>query len=165
MDKSEQMESRLRRELIPRGMSPSGLESLESMIDELATDSATSAPSPRVRWWAVACVFVAGVTGWWMLDAGMLMEGNKGKVSGEVGVENGSVEHADRGAMRLLSESEGVVAADAEGEMVFDEDGRVLEAWRVQVMNEERFHDEETGHEVRVFSPRDELVLMPVHTF
>ncbi|MGB1128879.1 MAG: hypothetical protein ACPG4K_02420, partial [Haloferula sp.] len=65
----------------------------------------------------------------------------------------------------LVSEEEGVVAAEADEELLADSDGRLMRAWHVQVVNQERFVDPQTGHEITVVQPRDELVLMPVSAF
>ena len=155
----DEMESRLRRELIPRGMSDEGLASLDAMIDEWAVEPEPSRP----RWWVAAGLVVAGGLGWGAIHAAM-GDGDS-SLAQKVEQRDAMAAGDEAQEVRLLSEAEGIVAADANGEMVFDEDGQLLEAWRVQVLHEERYHDEKTGHEVRVFSPRDELVLMPVHTF
>ncbi len=65
----------------------------------------------------------------------------------------------------LLEDMEGVVSAEENEALVTDADGTLHRAWHVQVVSEERFHDEQSGQEVRVVHPRDELVLMPVTSF
>jgi hypothetical protein len=38
-------------------------------------------------------------------------------------------------------------------------------AWRVRVVDEERLHDVQTGYEVLVSRPREEVRLIPVSSF
>jgi hypothetical protein len=73
------------------------------------------------------------------------------------------VEHFE--PISLVSEEEGVVSAEVEDRLFSDGDGNLMRAWHVQVVNQERFHDPQTGHEVTLVRPRDEVVLMPVSSF
>lgn len=165
MNGTEAMERELRRQLIPRGMSRSGIESLEAMIDELAAES-----PPRARRWvaAAACV-VAAAAGWWAVAVGPAPVPGETPATavadgvGETGAAAGEI--ADDDGVRLVSESRGVISAAPDGPMIAGEDGSLVEAWHVRVLDEECFHDPETGHDIRVTRPRDEWVLMPVNSF
>jgi hypothetical protein len=162
MNGTEAMERELRRQLIPRGMSREGIESLEAMIDELAAESSPRPPRAR-RWVAAAACVVAAVAGWWAVGPGETPATAVADGVGETGAAAGEI--ADDDGVRLVSESRGVISAAPDGPMIAGEDGSLVEAWHVRVLDEECFHDPETGHDVRVTRPRDEWVLMPVNSF
>ena len=161
MAELDQIEKRLRESLVPRGFTDRGVRDLEALIDDLAGVPAASADSAGAgrstimlaltRWGAVA----AAITG-----AAILVWRNVPELPEPV-----ATFQQVSPAVQLVSTSEGVVSAEREGDWLTDEDGSLLQGWHVQVVNEERFHDVETGETVRVLNPREELVMLPVSTF
>lgn len=154
-DRLAQVERGLER-LIPRGFSESGRASLDALIDELAAEVSPQAPQAkwpqRVMWGAAAAVTLAAA--WSVAVSGGEKRGPAVTQLAEAELEP-----------ELMVESENVVAVEEDSAMLADDDGGLHRAWRVTVVNEERFHDPATGHDVRVVHPRDELVLMPVSAF
>lgn len=152
METPEQIEKALREKLIPRGFSERGLSALNATIDELEGESDTVV-HPRRPWWlfTAAAIFMAlGLS--FMVDFSSPSQAVAKHVASNAGVE-------------LISESEGIVAMEPEDELVSDEYGRLMKAYRVRVVSEELYEDGQTGHQVRVLRPRSERVLMPVSTF
>ena len=156
METPEQIEKALREKLIPRGFSDRGMESISCMIDELAAESPDDQSKSKSHpWWiaAAAAVVIA-------LGVGLFPRGEM-----PVGGDFVAIEEPLSPVVSLISEAEGVVSSKAEDELVSDEDGRLMKAWRVEVVNEAVYRDGETGHQVRIVRPREEYVLMPVSTF
>ena len=154
-DRLAQVERGLER-LIPRGFSEPGQASLEGLIDDLAGAEAAENAVPFVRsgifFGAAAAISLAAGLAWWNAPEGSTAPG---------------IARVDEAPMdpELMVEVENVVAVEEDAAMLADDDGGLHRAWRVTVVNEERFHDPATGHDVRVVHPRDELVLMPVTAF
>lgn len=151
MDTADSVEQALER-LMPRGMSAEGAKSLDELIDGLAAASPARPDWARIGVWSTGAL-AAGLALWF----GARQESPRPAVAPIGSFEPPQVE--------LVSELEGVVAVQPVGEVVAEADGTLHRGWRVQVVNEEYFHDEETGHEVRVVHPRDEIVMMPVTSF
>ena len=154
METPESIEAKLGRLLIPRGFSDRGRDACDSLIDELAA----SAPEARRDWrpfvWLGGLAAVLAMTFSLMVDFG----------ASRPGVQAASGPDEPNG-LALLSETEGVVSAEVAGERLSESDGSLFEPWQIRVVAEERFRDEETGEEIRVWQPREELVLVPVSTF
>lgn len=138
--------------LIPSGFSDEGAAALDSLIDELAAEDA-----PQTSWrrlfYLGAGTAAAGIT----VVLGLAF-------ANDPIVEFEQVEWDDS-ELLLVAELEGVISAERDEAWVADEDGSLHQAWRMQVVSEERFHDAQTGSEVRVLHPREEIVLMPVTAF
>lgn len=64
----------------------------------------------------------------------------------------------------LVGESERIESTADEG-WVENSDGSAMQALRLTVVEENRFVDRETGIEMKISEPREELLLMPVSTF
>ena len=64
----------------------------------------------------------------------------------------------------LIRQTERVEDAAPEG-WLSETDGVAHRAWRVRVIDEDRVRDVETGYEVTVSRPREEVILMPVTAF
>jgi hypothetical protein len=64
----------------------------------------------------------------------------------------------------VLAQSQLVESAEPEG-WTSEADGVTHRAWRVRVVNQERVKDVETGYEVLVSQPQEEVILQPVDTF
>lgn len=151
----ESIERMLQTRLVPGAMSGQGSAALESLIDDLAEDKAR--PRPKWRGYVMGGI-AAGVA----LLAAIMIAMPKVEVAPMAGIEGLFSEVRD---VVLLENLEGVVSAEPNEHLVAGADGSLHRAWHVQVVSEERFHDEESGEEVRVVRPRDELVLMPVTSF
>lgn len=155
MEAPEEIELRLQRALSPRGFSTEGMEAIEEMLDVLAVESDQRASFSGHRWAWLSGSVAAGVAlafGITWMNSGV-----------EPLVTDQFFQHIE--PVSLVSEEEGVVSAEVESGLFSDRDGNLMRAWHVQVVNQERFHDPQTGHEVTVVRPRDEVVLMPVSSF
>ncbi|MCU0797955.1 MAG: hypothetical protein MUF31_18695 [Akkermansiaceae bacterium] len=154
METPESIESKLERMLIPRGFSERGMAECESLIDELAAESGVTGRDLRPWVWAgglaAAVALAAGLAWQWQPATGLPLT---------------DLAAADTEELSLVSETEGVVSAELAGERLSEADGSLLEPWQIQVVSEERFRDEQTGEEIRVWQPREELVLVPVSSF
>lgn len=157
-DTPEGIERALAR-LVPASLSEDGMAAIEETIDELAgipaAEPATTGGGSRrgvARWAAVAAV-VGGLAA---LGMGWAVTAERGEPGRAV------IEPAE---VVLLETSERVVEAAAETELLTEDDGSVNRAWHLNVVKEETYRDVETGYEVRVVHPRDELVMMPVSHF
>ncbi|MFC7335552.1 hypothetical protein ACFQY0_00065 [Haloferula chungangensis] len=155
METPESIERILEKRLVPCAFSVEGSAALESLIDELAGES----PQPSVRWGrylvgaaAAALMMFAGIAVWI-------------PTSEVPAVAEVNTLFAEPHEVVLIEDVEGVISAEENDGLVADADGSLHRAWLVQVVSEERFRDEESGQEVRVVSPRDEIVLMPVTSF
>lgn len=163
METAEQIERKLG-DLVPRGFSESGASSIEAMLDELAADDE---PNGQRRTWgwglaAAAVVLAVSLAGLANRQAGATADAVVAVPNDEPELVEGLESGDDP---ELVAELEGVVSVEADDGMLTDSDGSLHRAWHVRVVSEERFHDSETGQEVRVVAPRDELVLMPVTAF
>lgn len=150
MQTPEEIEKVLAERLIPRGFSERGERELEALIDELAAEEGPPRRNVWPIWGAAAVVAFAGSIAWWASP-----ETRRDLMAFDPAVEE----------LELISESIGVVTAEPDVELRSDDEGNLLRAWHLHVVSEERFRDAETGHEVRVVQPSDELVLLPVSTF
>jgi hypothetical protein len=155
METPESIERMLQSRLVPGAMSGQGSASLEALIDELAEDS----PRQATKW---VGYLVAGAVAALAMTASIMLGVRAADVRPLSGVDQLFSEGLD---VVLLEDVEGVVSAEANERLVADADGSLHRAWHVQVVSEERFHDEESGEVVRVVHPRDEVVLMPVTSF
>lgn len=154
MDELSSIERSLER-LAPRGFSATGEASLNTLIDELSGETTEQKGSRVIKWqWALG--FAAA------LAMALLSWANFTHND----VPTGLARHAaEDSRVELIVESEGVVEADNQATLLADLEGGLHRAWNVRVINEERFRDLQTGYEVTVTRPRDELVLLPVTSF
>jgi hypothetical protein len=155
METPESIERMLEKRLVPCAFSVEGSAALESLIDELAGE----APRTSVKWGRY--VFGAAAAAVAMF-VGIALSIPAGEVPVVAEVET---LFSEPGEVILIEGVEGVISAEENDGLVADADGSLHRAWHVQVVSEERFHDEQSGQEVRVVSPRDELVLLPVTSF
>lgn len=162
------LESKLRRSLMPVALSESATDSIHNLIDELA---GTTAAVPRVipadatisrkpTPWRSAAAAVAGllaVSAW--LGSSRIEQlaysANQDGLPGPI---------ASAETMHLVDESTRLAWVEDEG-WLDDPDGGSLRAVRMRVVEENRLLDTETGIIVHVASPREEMLLMPVSTF
>lgn len=155
METPESIERMLEKRLVPSAFSVEGSAALESLIDELAEES----PKSSVKWGRYLLGAAAAAIA---MFAAIMISIPSSEVLPLVGVDD---LFSEPQGVILLEDIEGVVSAEENESLVVDADGSLHRAWHVQVVSEERFRDEQSGYEVRVIHPRDELVLMPVTTF
>ena len=156
MESPEDIEKALSR-LMPAAISEEGKRSLDELIDGLAAGG-TIVEMPRKSAWpwlggigaAAAAVIVA-----LNLPAGRPVQEN---------IAVTPPAKAEEGGIVLLQQTERVENAEPDGWMS-ETDGVAHRAWRVRVVDEERLRDLETGYEVLVSRPREEVILMPVTAF
>ena len=156
MESPEDIEKALFR-LMPAAISEEGKRSLDELIDGLAAGE-TIVEIPRKSAWpwlggigAAAAAVVVALN----LPAGSPAPANIA-VTPPAEVEEGDIV--------LLQQTERVENAEPDGWMS-ETDGVAHRAWRVRVVDEERLRDLETGYEVLVSRPREEVILMPVTAF
>lgn len=157
MESPEDIEKALSR-LMPAAISEEGKRSLDELIDGLASGETVVVMPPRKSAWpwlggigaAAAAVVIA-------LN---LPAGSQAPV--KVAVTPPSIA-AGEGVV-LIQQTERVENAEPDGWMS-ETDGVAHRAWRVRVVDEERLRDLETGFEVLVSRPREEVILMPVTAF
>lgn len=158
MESPEDIEKALSR-LMPTALSEPGRRSLDELIDSLATGKpVATAPAPASRpWaWAAGIAAAAAALGFALIPpAATPVEG--------VAVTEPTAP-ATGGGVVLIGQSERVETAVPE-DWMSESDGVAHRAWRVRVVDEERLHDVETGYEILVSRPREEVVLMPVTAF
>ncbi len=156
MESPEDIEKALSR-LMPAAISEEGKRSLDELIDGLAAGE-TVVQMPRKSAWpwlggigAAAAAVVIALN----LPAGSPAPADVAVTPPVPVVQGGIV---------LLQQTERVENAEPDGWMS-ETDGVAHRAWRVRVVDEERLRDLETGYEVLVSRPREEVILMPVTAF
>jgi len=163
MESPEDIEKALSR-LMPAAISEEGKRSLDELIDGLAAGESPLSKReisrrPSLSSWpwaggiaAAAAAVVVALN--WPAAA---------PVAPEASIARNRLPAETRGIV-LLRQSERV--EDAEPQPWLSEtDGVAHRAWRVRVIDEERLRDNETGYEVLVSRPREEVILMPVTVF
>lgn len=157
MESPEEIEKALSR-LMPAAISEEGKRSLDELIDGLASGETVVEMPPRKSSWpwlggigAAAAAVVIALN----LPAGSPAPGDLADTPAGATAEEGVV---------LIQQTERVENAEPEGWMS-ETDGVAHRAWRVRVVDEERLRDLETGFEVLVSRPREEVILMPVTAF
>lgn len=157
MESPEDIEKALSR-LMPAAFSEEGKRSLDQLIDSLAAGEPVVVAMPRKSpfpWLGGIGAAAAAV----LLALDLPAGGPPATVPGI------SQTAADGTAgIVLLQQSERVEAAVPEDWMT-EADGVAYRAWRVRVVDEERLHDVQTGYEVLVSRPREEVRLIPVSSF
>ncbi len=156
MESPEEIEKALSR-LMPAAISEEGKRSLDELIDGLAAGE-TVVQMPRKSAWpwlggigAAAAAVVIALN----LPTGSPVPADVAVAPPAPVLEGGIV---------LLQQTERVENAEPDGWMS-ETDGVAHRAWRVRVVDEERLRDLETGYEVLVSRPREEVILMPVTAF
>jgi hypothetical protein len=140
--------------LMPVAISEEGQRSLDAMLDELCGPEVEPVPA-RTNFWKYL-VPPAGIAA--LVTFVFLQSGHKPAdvVSQPVGVE---VEE-----LSLMGESDRIEAL-ADGGLVADPQGGVLQAMRVRVVGENTFRDEQTGIVMQISEPREEMLFYQVNAF
>jgi hypothetical protein len=155
MESPEDLEKALAR-LMPSAISGKGQRSMEDLIDSLAAGETVATPLPVRKsgygsWFGGIGAAAAAV----VIGLSLPPRDAPAVVAKPVAVEGGVV---------LIGQSEVVEEAVPEDWMA-ETDGVPHRAWRVRVVDRERVRDVETGFEVLVSRPREEVRLMPVTSF
>ena len=159
MESPEDIEKALAR-LMPSAISEKGQRSMDDLIDSLAAGETVAVELPpmkkpsRLPWFGALGAAAAAVVVALSLPQG-------GSAPAAV-VENAP--KAEEGNVVLIGSSEVVEDAVPE-DWMSETDGVPHRAWRVRVVDQERLRDVETGYEVLVSRPREEVRLMPVTSF
>jgi hypothetical protein len=161
MESPEDIEKALAR-LVPSAISEQGQRSLDDLIDSLAAGETAveEMPLPSARntpwgWIGGVGAAAAAVALAFVIPAG---EKDDAPDLATVPVSTG------KGGFLVLEQSKHVESAEPE-DWTSEADGVTHRAWRVRVVNQERVQDLETGYEVLVSHPQDEVILRPVNTF
>lgn len=140
--------------LMPAAMSEAGQEAIEQAIDGCAGASACAVRDRSHGWlWGGAGIAAS-------IALAFLWGGADGGRSLPVRVA--AIE--DLPGLSLLGASNRLESMSDEGWME-DEDGAAMQAVRLNVVEENTVHDEETGIVMRISEPREEFLFMPVTTF
>ena len=156
MESPEDIEKALGR-LLPSAISERGQRSLEELIDGLDAGDAVVEMPRKSRWPWLGGIGAAAAA---VVLAFNFPAGNA-PVSG--GTE-AFVPPTKQGGIVLLQQTERVEEAVPE-DWMSETNGVAHRAWRVRVVDEDRVQDVETGYEVLVSRPREEVILMPVTSF
>jgi hypothetical protein len=146
--------------LMPPALSDGAVRDIEAMLDELAG----SPPAPEVvefkprhqPWslkWIAGGIAAAGVAAALVFPVKPAAHPVASDTAGTAPEQ-----------FVLVGESERIESTADEG-WVENSDGSAMQALRLTVVEENRFVDQETGIEMKISEPREELLLMPVSTF
>ncbi len=159
MESPEDIEKALAR-LLPSAISDQVQRSLEDLIDSLAAGEAVvEMPPPRRKPWG----WIAGIGAAAAAVALALVVTPAGEPRAPQFPVAGYPPE-DEGGFVVLAQSKHVETAEPEN-WTSESDGVTHRAWRVRVVNQERVQDLETGYEVLVSRPQEEVILMPVNAF
>jgi len=163
MESPEDIEKALAR-LMPSAISEKGQRSMEDLIDSLAAGETVAVELPSVKkpshlpWFGLGGIGAAAAA---VVVAFSLPQGKSPAVVENAPVRENLPSKAD---VVLIGSSEFVEDAVPE-DWMSETDGVPHQAWRVRVVDQERLRDVETGYEVLVSRPREEVRLMPVTSF
>lgn len=144
--------------LMPPGLSESGQRDIEAMLDELAAESPSAAPSVNKPWFRR--ITIAGIAAAGVGLACVIPMGGRGPAP----IAKLSAAIADAPGIVLVSETDRVESMTDEGWQE-DADGSAMRAMRLSVVEENNLLDEETGIVMQISEPREEVLLVPVSTF
>lgn len=146
--------------LMPPALSDGAVRDIEAMLDELGGSApeadVVELPRSRQAWplkWIAGGIAAAGVAA--ALVFPMKPDAHPVAVDAAIGAQDQFV---------LVGESERIESTADEG-WVENSDGSAMQALRLTVVEENRLLDQETGIEMKISEPREELLLMPVSTF
>jgi hypothetical protein len=157
MESPEDLEKALAR-LMPSAISEKGQRSMEDLIDSLAAGEsvAVGLPAKSTSHWSWLGGIGAAAAA--VVVALSIPQGASPDVAEKPAVPESPA------ALVLIGSSEVVEEAVPE-DWMSESDGVPHRAWRVRVVDQERLRDVETGLEVLVSRPREEVRLMPVTSF
>ncbi len=150
MPENHQIEEILAR-LMPPGLTAEGQRGIESIIDDLAGDTGKL----RHRWLVLTGSMAAALaTGWFVV----------GMIDRDLPRTADSLTMGNTPEFTLISESGRIEDMIDEG-WSDTPDGNTMRTLRLQVVEESRLLDEETGIVMNISQPREEILLMPVSAF
>lgn len=161
MSRPEDVEAILAR-LMPAALSEQAGTEMEETLDQLAQDAgwqtaAAVTPAPA-RWpWAAgiaAALALAGIVLWKPAPV---------SPAGTAGIQP-PVESTENSDVVRISETETLQSVVQEG-WHDDVGGKPHQALRLHMLAQQQIRDEETGIVMTVSEPREEVLLVPVHTF
>jgi hypothetical protein len=165
MESPEDIEKALAR-LIPSAISEKGQRSMEDLIDSLAAGETVAEELPpvkkssRVPWFAFGGIGAAA--------AAVVVAFSLPQKGAPTVAKNAPVPAKEEGASKdglVLVGSTEVVENAVPEDWMSETNGVPHRAWRVRVVDQERLRDAETGYEVLISRPREEVRLMPVTSF
>ena len=167
MESLEYIEKALSR-LVPSALSEEGQRSLEDLIDSLAAEEPAVVEMPAVTrrpWgWIAGGIGAAAAAVVISLSMPALAPDAPRLVANPLpGIVPASSQD-EKGGVVLLEQLEKVEAAQPE-DWMSETDGVAHRAWRRRVLSQERVQDLQTGYEITVSNPREEVILMPVTAF
>lgn len=148
-DPHREMEKALLR-LMPVALSDSAQAALEAQIDELAGGEVVRHDFSRMVKW-LGGIAAAVAVGFFALSFGIRETAALAETAPDDGI-------------LVLTESERMENVRDEGLFV-DAGGSAVRKMRVRVVGESKIRDRETGIEVTLTEPREEMYLVPVNTF
>jgi hypothetical protein len=144
--------------LIPSALSENGQEEIETMLDDLAANRADTVKGERGfprSFWMLGSGIAAAAAGVLLVFQAPGTEAPAPVVATPLEAPSGLV---------LVSESDRIESMVDEG-WSEDGDGLAMRSLRMNVVEESRFLDEETGIVMQFSQPREEVLLMPVSAF
>lgn len=166
MESPEDIEKALAR-LVPSAISERGQRSLDDLIDSLAAADGEEAivemsqPRRAKPWGWISGIGSAAAA----ITLALVLPETESTKSGGGRVATAELAPAEaKERFVVLAQSQHVESAEPEG-WTSEADGVTHRAWRVRLVNQERVKDVETGYEVLVSQPQEEVILRPVNTF
>lgn len=156
MHKPDPVETILAR-LMPSALSDEGQRGIEAMLDELAVSQGEITPlrpwfrRPLASGVAAAGIAAALVLPWVVSRSPVPNHAASSKLEAPSGF--------------VLIGGSGSIESMSEEGWQEDADGSAMRTLRLNVVEENRLLDEETGIVMRVSEPREEFLMMPVSTF
>lgn len=138
--------------LMPRAISDSSQLAIEDLLDELAADSAVITRQQRPKWLSVIALGVAAS----LVATVVILEMTPSpQIIAAIKAPSGVL---------LVGESDRVESMIDEGWHEIS-DGTAVRAMRLNVVEENRLFDEETGIVMQVTEPREEWLIQPISAF
>jgi len=167
------LEERLRASLMPPALSGNATAAIHSMLEELAAECppAMARPVRRSRWFpvlsAMAALLLAAaiVLGLMAPETDRPVAAPLAEAAAVAMIADESETMEVPGARWVLVDESTRLEWVADDGWLAAPDGGTMRAMRVQVVDENRIFDEESGMIVSISEPREETVLMPVSTF
>lgn len=146
--------------LMPPALSVACQQEIEDMFDDLAGPETAAVPEISSGKWLVRSLLGGGIAA----GIGALFAIFPGSQEPLGHRELAKQPKAAAPAFVLMSESDRIESMTDEGWRE-DPDGSTLRALRLNAVEENSVRDEETGMEVQISEPREEILLMPINDF
>lgn len=146
--------------LMPPALSDACQQEMEDMFDELAGPETQEIPRISSGKWLVRSLMGGGIAA----GIGALFAIFGGPQEPASHRELAKQPKAAAPAFVLMSESDRIESMTDEGWRE-DPDGGALRTLRLNAVEENSVRDEESGMEVRISEPREEILLLPINDF